>query len=92
MTRTMDRTAFLGLRHRCPGSCLNSGTRASVSVRFPPPRQEPLQSHKEVRMNIGEPIRELEVEPLLYPAGLPEAPAEPTPSSIPESDPVEVPA
>ena len=43
-------------------------------------------------MNIGEPIRELEVEPLLYPAGLPEAPAEPMPSSIPESDPVEVPA
>lgn len=29
-------------------------------------------------MNIGEPIRELDVEPLLYPAALPEAPPEPT--------------
>jgi hypothetical protein len=40
-------------------------------------------------MNIGEPVRELEVEPLLYPAALPEAPAEPAP--FPEPEPVEVP-
>jgi hypothetical protein len=43
-------------------------------------------------MNIGEPIRELEVEPLLYPSALPDAPAEPDPGSIPASDPAEVPA
>jgi hypothetical protein len=43
-------------------------------------------------MNIGEPIRELDVEPLLYPAALPEAPAEPTPKPAPSSDPVELPA
>lgn len=42
-------------------------------------------------MNIGEPIRELEVEPLLYPAALPEAPAEPEPAAAPDPDPVEVP-
>jgi hypothetical protein len=42
-------------------------------------------------MNIGEPIRELEVEPLLYPAALPEAPAEPTPTLAPEPEPAEVP-
>jgi hypothetical protein len=40
-------------------------------------------------MNIGEPIRELEVEPLLYPAALPEAPVEPAP--VPEPTPVEAP-
>jgi hypothetical protein len=38
-------------------------------------------------MNIGEPIRELEVEPLLYPAALPAAPAEPTPALAPEPSP-----
>lgn len=43
-------------------------------------------------MNIGEPIRELEVEPLLYPGALPDAPAEPNPDSAPVSDPAEVPA
>jgi hypothetical protein len=43
-------------------------------------------------MNIGEPIRELDVEPLLYPAALPAAPAEPTPKPAPSSDPVELPA
>lgn len=42
-------------------------------------------------MNIGQPIRELEVEPLLYPAAMPEAPAEPTPETWP-SDPAELPA
>lgn len=42
-------------------------------------------------MNIGEPIRELDVEPLLYPAVLPEAPAEPTPDTMPASDPAESP-
>ena len=42
-------------------------------------------------MNIGEPIRELEVEPLLYPAALPEAPAEPAPAQAPEPEPVGVP-
>jgi hypothetical protein len=42
-------------------------------------------------MNIGEPIRELEVEPLLYPAALPEAPAEPDTAPVPEPDPVEAP-
>jgi hypothetical protein len=47
---------------------------------------------KEGHMNIGEPIRELEVEPLLYPAALPDAPAEPHPDSAPVSDPAEVPA
>lgn len=43
-------------------------------------------------MNIGEPIRELDVEPLLYPAALPDAPAEPTPERAPSDDPAEVPA
>jgi hypothetical protein len=42
-------------------------------------------------MNIGEPIRELEVEPLLYPAALPAAPAEPTPALAPEPEPAEIP-
>ena len=42
-------------------------------------------------MNIGEPIREFEVEPLLYPAALPAAPAEPTPGLAPEPEPAEVP-
>jgi hypothetical protein len=42
-------------------------------------------------MNIGEPIRELEVEPLLYPAALPAAPDEPTPAPAPEPEPAEVP-
>jgi hypothetical protein len=42
-------------------------------------------------MNIGEPIRELEVEPLLYPAAMPEAPAEPNPASTPDGEPAEVP-
>jgi hypothetical protein len=42
-------------------------------------------------MNIGEPVRELEVEPLLYPAALPDAPDEPTPALAPESEPVEAP-
>jgi len=42
-------------------------------------------------MNIGEPVRELEVEPLLYPAALPEAPAEPIPAPVSAPDPVEVP-
>jgi hypothetical protein len=42
-------------------------------------------------MNIGEPIRELDVEPLLCPAVMPEAPAEPSPVSTPERDPAEVP-
>ena len=40
-------------------------------------------------MNIGEPIREFQVEPLLYPAAMPAAPAEPHPSTTPE--PVEAP-
>ena len=43
-------------------------------------------------MNIGQPIRELEVEPLLYPAAMPEAPAEPTPAPTWPSDPAELPA
>ena len=47
---------------------------------------------KEGAMNIGEPIRELDVEPLLYPAALPAAPAEPTPALPPRLDPTEVPA
>jgi hypothetical protein len=42
-------------------------------------------------MNIGEPIRELEVEPLLYPAALPDAPSEPSPATDPAPEPVEVP-
>jgi hypothetical protein len=42
-------------------------------------------------MNIGEPVRELEVEPLLYPAAMPEAPAEPNPAPIPDREPAEVP-
>jgi hypothetical protein len=42
-------------------------------------------------MNIGDPVRELDVEPLLYPAALPEAPAEGAPASLPESEPVGVP-
>ena len=41
---------------------------------------------------IGRPIRELDVEPLLDPAALPAAPAEPTPVPVPASDPTEVPA
>jgi len=41
---------------------------------------------------IGQPIRELDVKPLRYPAALPEAPAEPMPVLVPASDPTEVPA
>ncbi|HTX54621.1 MAG TPA: hypothetical protein VMD08_14525 [Candidatus Baltobacteraceae bacterium] len=41
-------------------------------------------------MNIGEPLRELQVEPLMYPAAMPSAPAEPQPALAPE--PVEIPA
>ncbi len=40
-------------------------------------------------MNIGEPMRELQVEPLMYPAAMPSAPAEPQPTPTPE--PVEAP-
>ena len=46
---------------------------------------------EEVRMNIGEPVRELEVEPLLYPSAMPEAPAEPSPAFEPDREPAEVP-
>jgi len=42
--------------------------------------------------DIGRPIRELDVEPLRYPAALPAAPAEPTPVLPPAADPTEVPA
>ena len=41
-------------------------------------------------MNIGEPIRELEVEPLMYPAAMPNAPAEP--AQAPTQEPIETPA
>jgi hypothetical protein len=41
-------------------------------------------------MNIGEPIRELEVEPLLYPAAMPNPPVEPAPA--PDQEPAETPA
>jgi hypothetical protein len=40
-------------------------------------------------MNIGEPMRELQVEPLLFPSAMPAAPAEPQPAITPE--PVEAP-
>jgi len=40
---------------------------------------------------IGQPIRELDVEPLRYPTALPAAPAEPTPAPPPASDPAKVP-
>ena len=43
-------------------------------------------------MNIGQPIRELEVEPLLYPAAMPEPPAEPYLEPGPASVPTEQPA
>jgi hypothetical protein len=42
--------------------------------------------------DLGQPIGELDVEPLLYPAALPKAPAEPTPASVPTSALAEVPA
>ena len=42
-------------------------------------------------MNIGEPLREFEVEPLLYPAAMPEPPAEPSLAPDPEAEPVGVP-
>jgi hypothetical protein len=42
-------------------------------------------------MNIGEPVREIEVEPLLYPSAMPEAPAEGAPASVPEAEPAESP-
>jgi hypothetical protein len=58
------------------------------------PAERPIArvSAKEGKMNIGEPLRELDVEPLLYPAALPKAPAEPTPAPPPAADPAEVPA
>jgi hypothetical protein len=46
---------------------------------------------EEFSMNIGEPIRELEVEPLLEPAVMPAAPAEPGAAPQPDCAPVEVP-
>lgn len=42
-------------------------------------------------MNIGEPVRELEVEPLLEPAVMPAAPVEPSVAPQPDREPVEVP-
>jgi len=42
-------------------------------------------------MNIGEPVRELEVEPLLAPAVMPEAPPEPGVTPQPDFEPAEVP-
>ncbi len=42
-------------------------------------------------MTIGEPIRELEVEPLLYPAALPQAPDEPALAPDTEPEPAGVP-
>jgi len=42
-------------------------------------------------MNIGEPIRELEVEPLLDPAAMPAAPPEPHVAPRPDREPAEVP-
>jgi len=50
-----------------------------------------LCSQEEVSMNIGEPVRELEVEPLLEPAVMPEAPAEPNVMPQPDGEPAEVP-
>lgn len=41
-------------------------------------------------MNIGEPVRELEVEPLLEPAVMPAAPVEPN-APQPAGEPAEVP-
>jgi hypothetical protein len=46
---------------------------------------------EEVCMNIGEPVRELEVEPLLEPAVMPEAPAEPNVAPQPDYEPAEAP-
>ena len=61
--------------------------------RIPPLEGEPghLCFQEDVRMNIGEPVRELEVEPLLAPAVMPEAPAEPSVAPQPNFEPVEVP-
>jgi hypothetical protein len=42
-------------------------------------------------MNIGEPVRELEVEPLLEPTVMPEAPAEPDAVPQPDYEPAEAP-
>ena len=66
-------------------SVSGSGTRAFVLLRS-------VCFRKEGYMNIGEPVRELEVEPLLYPAALPEAPPEPQPASTPGAEPVETPS
>jgi hypothetical protein len=40
-------------------------------------------------MKIGEPLREIEVEPLLYPAAMPAAPPEPAPAPEPVNCPEE---
>lgn len=50
-----------------------------------------LYFQEDTRMNIGEPVRELEVEPLLAPAIMPEAPAEPSMVPQPDLEPLEVP-
>ena len=50
-----------------------------------------LRFREDVRMNIGEPVRELEVEPLLEPAVMPAAPVEPSVTPQPDREPVEVP-
>jgi hypothetical protein len=49
-----------------------------------------LRFQEDLRMNIGEPVRELEVEPLLEPAVMPAAPAEPS-VPHPAGEPAEVP-
>jgi hypothetical protein len=62
-------------------------------VGFPPLEGEArhLCFQEDTRMNIGEPVRELEVEPLLAPAVMPEAPTEPSVAPRPDLEPVEVP-
>ncbi len=42
-------------------------------------------------MNIGEIVREVVVEPLLYPAAMPAAPLDPEPTLVPGPEPARVP-
>ena len=58
------------------------GANNTVSVSF----------REEEHMHIGDPVRELQVEPLLYPDALPEAPAEADPARAPAAEPAELPS
>ena len=63
--------------------CSEVEAEPSIRVFEMPPRGDLL--------NVGDPLRGLEVKPLFYPAPLPQSPDEPNSASHPEPGPFEVP-